>query len=191
MFIKSHICAIVDAAGLGVMVDKSPAIITHSCLEPVSLCGEVKSVFIPHPVFDGRSMPVFTSWISWGPCRVLGKLKMPHHNVTFQPQWQTTNPRDAQLNDLSHLVLGVNIVYQTTRWWAGYLLNFTPGIPRPTNVAKHYEQGQTWLLPWNFSTTAMRWGRAWGGGKPNFICLINISAVVVRTVVGTHLHNFK
>ena len=70
-------------------------------------------------------MPGFTSWISWGPgrpCQAVGKPKMPHHNVTLQPQWQTTNPRDTQVNDLSHLVRGEHCL--------------------PNN------QGMTWVIYW-------------------------------------------
>ena len=40
------------------------------------------------------------------PCEALGKPKMPHHNVTPGPQWQTTSPRPTQVDDLSHLVRG-------------------------------------------------------------------------------------
>ena len=40
------------------------------------------------------------------PCEALGKPKMPHHNVTLGPQWQTTSPRPTQVDDLSHLVRG-------------------------------------------------------------------------------------
>ena len=115
--------------------------------------GEVKSVFIPHPVFDGRSMPVFTSWISWGlRCQALGKPKMPHHNVTPQPQWQTTNPRDTQLNDLSHLVRGEHCLPNNQGmawvWGAGHLIrSISFEMPRLTanglytaNGAKYYEE---------------------------------------------------
>ena len=77
----------------------------------------------------------------------VGKPKMPHHNVTLQPQWQTTNPRDTQVNDLSHLVRGEHCLpnNQGMTWviyWGqfrlrhqgwrlmGYILQMGPNITR-------------------------------------------------------------
>ena len=105
-------------------------------------------------------MPVFTSWISWGlRCQALGKPKMPHHNVTPQPQWQTTNPRDTQLNDLSHLVRGEHCLPNnqgmTWVWGAGHLLrSISFEMPRLTanglytaNGAKFTRRGAN-LMTW-------------------------------------------
>ena len=85
-------------------------------------------------------------------CQAVGKPKMPHHNVTPQPQWQTTNPRDTQLNDLSHLVRGEHCLPNnqgmTWVWGAGHLLrSISFEMPRLTanglytaNGAKYYEE---------------------------------------------------
>ena len=99
---------------------------------------------------------------------------MPHHNVTLQPQCQTTNPRDTQVNDLSHLVRGEHCLPNnqgmTWVWAAGHLLrSISFEIPRLTayvaytaNRAKYYEQGQIWWLegPLPSSVKRLRQGNA-------------------------------